>query len=90
MEQYNKTIEEKIEPDVEDYGVYKLIISLSGTCSEGTINTSSETDFSVCVLNDTPNMHFGTLSREALGDEEEITLYPYGCAKLRMTEIPKI
>lgn len=63
-----QTMEEKIEPDVEDYGVYKLIISLSGTCSEGTINTSSETDFSVCVLNDTPNMHFGTLSREALGD----------------------
>lgn len=29
-------------------------------------------------------------SREAAGDEKEITLYPYGCAKLRMTEIPKI
>ncbi len=29
-------------------------------------------------------------SREPLGDEEEIMLYPYGCAKLRMTEIPKI
>ena len=29
-------------------------------------------------------------SREPLGDEEEILLYPYGCAKLRMTEIPKI
>lgn len=29
-------------------------------------------------------------SREALGGEEEIILYPYGCAKLRMTEIPKI
>ena len=29
-------------------------------------------------------------SREPMGDEEEILLYPYGCAKLRMTEIPKI
>lgn len=29
-------------------------------------------------------------SREAAGSEEKITLYPYGCAKLRMTEIPKI
>lgn len=29
-------------------------------------------------------------SIEPLGDEEEIYLYPYGCAKLRMTEIPKI
>ena len=29
-------------------------------------------------------------SRDPLGDEEEIFLYPYGCAKLRMTEIPKI
>ena len=29
-------------------------------------------------------------SREPIGDETEIELYPYGCAKLRMTEIPKI
>ena len=29
-------------------------------------------------------------SREPMGDEEEMILYPYGCAKLRMTEIPKI
>ena len=29
-------------------------------------------------------------SREPLGDEEEILLYPYGCAKLRMTEMPKV
>ncbi len=27
-------------------------------------------------------------SREAMSDAEEILLYPYGCAKLRMTEIP--
>jgi len=27
-------------------------------------------------------------SRVALSDKEEIELYPYGCAKLRMTEIP--
>ncbi len=27
-------------------------------------------------------------SRVAISDEEEIELYPYGCAKLRMTEIP--
>ncbi|MBQ9806796.1 MAG: glycoside hydrolase family 127 protein [Clostridia bacterium] len=29
-------------------------------------------------------------SRVPLGNEEEIELYPYGCAKLRMTEIPLI
>lgn len=29
-------------------------------------------------------------SRNAIGEEEEILLYPYGCAKLRMTEIPLI
>ncbi len=29
-------------------------------------------------------------SREPISDSEEITLYPYGCAKLRMTEIPII
>lgn len=29
-------------------------------------------------------------SREAVGGEEEILLYPYGCAKLRMTELPLI
>ena len=29
-------------------------------------------------------------SREPVSDKEEILLYPYGCAKLRMTEIPKI
>lgn len=27
-------------------------------------------------------------SRKAISDEEEIILYPYGCAKLRMTELP--
>lgn len=27
-------------------------------------------------------------SREAVGNEEEIILYPYGCSKLRMTELP--
>ena len=27
-------------------------------------------------------------SREAVSGKEEISLYPYGCAKLRMTEIP--
>lgn len=29
-------------------------------------------------------------NHEPISKEEEITLYPYGCAKLRMTEIPKI
>ena len=29
-------------------------------------------------------------SREAISEKEEILLYPYGCAKLRMTEIPVI
>ncbi len=29
-------------------------------------------------------------SREAISEAEEILLYPYGCAKLRMTEIPII
>ncbi len=29
-------------------------------------------------------------SREAVSDEEEMLLFPYGCAKLRMTELPKI
>ena len=29
-------------------------------------------------------------SREAIGEEEEIFLCPYGCAKLRMTELPEI
>lgn len=29
-------------------------------------------------------------SREAISDEQEILLYPYGCAKLRMTEMPMI
>lgn len=27
-------------------------------------------------------------SREPISDEAEIELYPYGCAKLRMTELP--
>ena len=27
-------------------------------------------------------------SRDPIGEVEEIQLYPYGCAKLRMTEIP--
>ena len=30
------------------------------------------------------------VSREPVGEEIEVELYPYGCAKLRMTEIPKI
>lgn len=30
------------------------------------------------------------LSRTPIGEEKEITLYPYGCAKLRMTELPII
>ena len=29
-------------------------------------------------------------SREPFGEEMEIELYPYGCAKLRMTEIPLV
>ncbi|MBQ2763525.1 MAG: glycoside hydrolase family 127 protein, partial [Firmicutes bacterium] len=29
-------------------------------------------------------------STEPLGDPEEVTLIPYGCAKLRMTELPKL
>jgi len=29
-------------------------------------------------------------SREPLGEAEDLLLYPYGCAKLRMTELPKI
>ena len=29
-------------------------------------------------------------SREAVSGEEELLLFPYGCAKLRMTELPKI
>ena len=29
-------------------------------------------------------------SREAVGEAKEIELYPYGCAKLRMTDIPKV
>ncbi len=29
-------------------------------------------------------------SREPIGEAKEIELYPYGCAKLRMTELPKI
>ena len=29
-------------------------------------------------------------SREPVSEEEEMELYPYGCAKLRMTELPKI
>ncbi len=29
-------------------------------------------------------------SREPIGQEREIDLYPYGCAKLRMTELPKL
>ncbi|MBR6647211.1 MAG: hypothetical protein IKL09_06830, partial [Clostridia bacterium] len=28
------------------------------------------------------------LSTEAISEKEEILLYPYGCAKLRMTELP--
>ena len=27
-------------------------------------------------------------SRTPISEEEEITLYPYGCSKLRMTELP--
>ena len=30
------------------------------------------------------------VSREPIGEAEEIALYPYGCAKLRMPELPKI
>lgn len=30
------------------------------------------------------------LSRERIGEEEELTLIPYGCAKLRMTELPLV
>lgn len=29
-------------------------------------------------------------SREPIGEKEEILLYPYGCAKLRMTELPMV
>ncbi|MBR6740484.1 MAG: glycoside hydrolase family 127 protein [Clostridia bacterium] len=29
-------------------------------------------------------------STEPISDEKELTLWPYGCAKLRMTELPKI
>lgn len=29
-------------------------------------------------------------SREPMGEEEEVVLYPYGCAKLRMTELPMV
>ena len=29
-------------------------------------------------------------SREPIGHEETVTLYPYGCAKLRMTEMPLV
>ena len=29
-------------------------------------------------------------SREPIGEKEEVLLYPYGCAKLRMTELPII
>ncbi len=29
-------------------------------------------------------------SREPVGEEEDVTLYPYGCAKLRMTEMPRV
>ena len=29
-------------------------------------------------------------SREPMGEAREISLYPYGCAKLRMTELPLI
>jgi len=29
-------------------------------------------------------------SREPIGEAREINLYPYGCAKLRMTELPLI
>jgi len=35
-----------------------------------------------CVCSKLPN------SFESMGDTEEIELYPYGCAKLRMTELP--
>ncbi len=29
-------------------------------------------------------------SRETFGEEQEVVLYPYGCAKLRMTEMPLV
>lgn len=29
-------------------------------------------------------------SREPVGETENVTLYPYGCAKLRMTEMPRV
>lgn len=61
-------VTEKIELDAEMYGVYNLTVTLSGNCSLGEIKTTLKTDFSRCVLNDTPNVHFGTLSRESLGD----------------------
>lgn len=30
------------------------------------------------------------LSRERIGEEKELTLIPYGCAKLRVTELPLV
>ena len=30
------------------------------------------------------------LSRIPIGEKQEIELYPYGCAKLRMTELPMV
>ena len=43
-----------------------------------------------CCRLDLSRFRGQTIGPKAVSEEEEIALYPYGCAKLRMTEMPII
>lgn len=62
------SVKENIELDANEYGLYKMVIMLSGSYKDDIINSKLDIDFSRCILNDKPNPHFGTLASESSGD----------------------